>query len=1237
MVIVSGAGALSFGQVGTSGKITGTVTDVRGDVVPGADVTVINTGNNFEYKTTTNDDGFFAVTSLTAGNYAVRVNAQQFKQTLVRDIRLDAGAAIGVNVKLEVGEVTDIVTIEGGGEVLLNKTSQTVSSTISGRAITELPFVSRDALDLILILPGTSTPGTPRSSSINGLPKGAIDISIDGINVQDNYLRSSDGFFTIIRPRIDAIEEVSVTTSNPGADSTGDGAVKIRFVTKAGTNEWHGGAWWYHRNTALNSNYYFNNVNGLERQRILLNQFGGKLGGPVLKNRAFFFFAQDEFRLPQSSFVSRNIFKPDTRRGKYTYIRRDNGQPHTVDLLALAAANGFPSTLDPEIAGILDKIDQSRADTAVMSLDQIRDTIGFNSRSYDRRSFTTLRLDVNISSKHHWEGVYNYQYFNNEGSPIIPTFTQPSGQISNRFSLSTALRSTLSANKINEFRFGLQGAPVAFNPKVGLGDFPGGFFLNIPIVTNPFRAPIGGRNTPAYQWSDTLTWTKGTHNLSMGGNFSLIRSKVVDYDPFGLGNSIPDISFGILQRDPANTLFTAENFPGIDVGNELSRARQLYGFLIGRVTGVTGSIYVNPATKQYEQFLPLTQKTRHVEYGFYGQDSWRMTQQFTLNFGLRWEYQGAPENPNGVYTTPGYEGLWGVSGNGNLFRPGVLAGSPTLYSPVGNQPVYQRDLDNLAPSLGFAWSPNSQNWLLRKLFGSDGASVLRGGYSISFTREGLTVLNDFMIGPNPGPYAFGQLVPDVDFTPGTIMLRNGIPPLVRTPADYQFPIRQADFKNRGIGPNAFIPNLKTPYVEQWSLSFQREIMRDTVVELRYVGNHGVKLFRQYDLNEVNIFENGFLQEFKAAQNNLAIARQMFGRGTGRGENYSNQRVAGQVALPILDAAFANPRSAFYRNTDYLFYLDSGQAGTMAQALAFDAVFFRNLTAAGYPANFWVVNPESTAGNYILDNGAMSSYNALQVELRRRMSKGLLLQFNYTFSKSLTDFPAVDSVVFNNYVTIRNPRINKGLSPFDITQALKGSWIYELPFGPGHRWSSGWAWMNKLIGGWESHGIIRLQSGSPFRLVSGRLTFNGSATPLSSTILLKGISQSELQKMMKIRKTENGRVYFFPQELIGTDGRANPDVFASPTTPGELGAFFFVHGPPFYKADLSMSKKTQITESLNLEFRAEFLNAFNNTNFGLPTNSINSTDFGLIGSAYRDFGTTNDPGGRIVQFVFRVNF
>ena len=280
-------------QVTTTSRISGTVMDAAGALVPNAEVVIRNEQTGAEYKARAGDDGSFVVPSLPIAIYTVTASAQGFKQTAVTNVKTIAGETVNVEVRLEAGAPSETVTITGGAEVLQKETTA-VGATITGRQITDLPFTSRDALDLVMTLPGTATPGRPRSSSVNGLPQGSLNITIDGLNVQDNLIRSGDGFFTFVRPRIDAIEEVSVTTANPGAESAGEGAVQIKFVTKGGTNEYHGGAWWQNRQPNLNSNYYFNNLAGLDRDPIRLDQYGFKVGGPItpcLKDRAFFFFS----------------------------------------------------------------------------------------------------------------------------------------------------------------------------------------------------------------------------------------------------------------------------------------------------------------------------------------------------------------------------------------------------------------------------------------------------------------------------------------------------------------------------------------------------------------------------------------------------------------------------------------------------------------------------------------------------------------------------------------------------------------------------------------------------------------------------------------------------------------------------------------------------------------------------------------------------------------------------------
>src|ERR1041384_3957057 len=239
LLIVALSGISAFAQGGSTGSIAGTAYDPKGAVVAGATVVVKNIATNQEQTTQTSGEGTFTVPSLVAGVYTVTITATGFKQAVVTEVKVDVGKPSSIRVELEIGSANETVTV-GVGELLQTQTA-TIGTTLTGRQITDLPTASRDALDLVLALPGTTTVGRPRQSSVNGLPKGALNITLDGINVQDNLLKSNDGFFTYIRPRTDAISEVTVSTTTPGSESSSEGAVQIKFVTQAGGNDYHGG------------------------------------------------------------------------------------------------------------------------------------------------------------------------------------------------------------------------------------------------------------------------------------------------------------------------------------------------------------------------------------------------------------------------------------------------------------------------------------------------------------------------------------------------------------------------------------------------------------------------------------------------------------------------------------------------------------------------------------------------------------------------------------------------------------------------------------------------------------------------------------------------------------------------------------------------------------------------------------------------------------------------------------
>jgi hypothetical protein len=1222
-------------------------------VIPGATVACISTETGARIDTVTTDSGAYTCANLVQGMYRVEAVASGFARSAINNVKVNVASPSTVDIKLEVGTTGQTVEVQAEATPVVTSTSA-ITTTVTGRQITELPLSTRSALDLAFQMPGAAGGGGPRYTSVNGLPHGSLNVTLDGVNVQDNLLKSSSGgsFYTYIQPRIDAVEEVTVSSA-ANSSATGEGAVQITFVTKRGTNDWHGGAFEYIRNDFFNANTWFNNAGGISRQVLKLNQFGGSLGGPIKKNRLFIFKVWDEFKLPNSIARNRTVLKSNAINGDFTYQGTD-GVRRTVNVLQAAAANGFRSTPDANIRSLLSKIDSLRGggEVGITSSDLFRDIMSFNNRGFQRRFFPTTRMDWIVSSKWSVEATYYYQGFRSSPDTLngydrsYPGFETLNGrnaqgsQDSNRFLAQTAIRGVLTPTMSNEFRLGLSSGTVVFAGGLDGGLYPNRTRLGFPLsLTSPLNLPRDSRrNTPVWQMSETLGWQKGRHTMSYGFAWTRLSS----WDS-SLGTSVPLASLGVTGTDTANTFFNTANFPGLATADQ-ANAINLYALLTGRLSGVAGVVNVNEESHQYVQFGPLVRRERQKQLGIFFTDAWRLTPTVTLNLGLRWDYQGVPQNTNGIYTEVegGYAGLFGESGAGNLFKPGTLTGKPSNY--VLARQAYNRQWTNFAPNLGMAWSPNSDNKLIKSVFGKGGA--FRAGYSVSYNREGLNNYRG-LTGANPGPTASAALVADRDFRAGTLFYDGTIPALVTLPKSFSFPLPVSTFTyTSSASLNGFDPNIKPPRVHSWSAGIQREIFRSTVLEARYVGNYAQNLWRQYNLNEVNIFESKFLDEFKVAQNNynLCVANRVACTGSATGAlRFDNRGLAGQANTPIMSAAFNGVAAGSgFASTTFITNLLQGTAGTFANTLAGNTTYMPNIIRGGFPANLFQTNPGAAGGgSYFTTNGAFSNYNSLQVELRRRMQGGLLLAFSYVFSKGLTDYFSDDSGSFEAPITQRDFGLAKGLSPYDITHVFKANWLYELPFGPGKQWGNSTnGFIGRLIGGWQWNGIARIQSGQPFELTSGRATFNqndGGVIPL--------VSRQELEKMIKIEKRPNGVVTFVAPELINAaDGRANPQYLLTPTTPGQLGYAVFLHGPGLVRIDSTIAKKTRISERMIFELRAEVLNVINAVNFmqASPSSStaslsIQSTTFGQTRNYYQDFNGSQDPGGRVIQLVARFNF
>ena len=358
-------------MVGTKTSVSGTVTDTAGGVIPGANVVVTNNDTSFASNTVTNGEGVFSVPALDAGTYTITISLEGFKTVVIKDQRLIAASPASVKVTIEVGSLSETLTVRGGSE-LVQTQSGAVSSTLNTDQLKTVPLPTRNALYAVNMLPGVDTTGTVRNSTITGLPEQTINITLDGVNVNNNQDKATDGFYAMVRPQLDAIEQVTLTTATQGADSAGQGAVQIRFVTRSGTNTYRGTAYDYFRHPSLNTNSWLNEKNNLEKNKIILHQAGFSQGGPIKipglfdgHNKAFFFFNYERFYQPTEATRTRTILNPDAQRGIFSYNVTQGAQTTTrsVNLFDLArrVVPNEVSTTDPVVTALLAQIRSAAA------------------------------------------------------------------------------------------------------------------------------------------------------------------------------------------------------------------------------------------------------------------------------------------------------------------------------------------------------------------------------------------------------------------------------------------------------------------------------------------------------------------------------------------------------------------------------------------------------------------------------------------------------------------------------------------------------------------------------------------------------------------------------------------------------------------------------------------------------------------------------------------------------------
>src|SRR4051812_3952500 len=686
-VLTLGVSASAYAQGSFFTSLSGVVSDAQGGVIPGANVKIKNNGTGEEVNTVTASDGGFAAPSLPGGVYTVTVSLMGFKTATLNSVTLSAAVPATVKVQLRVAAPEENVPGAGAGARAGRTQPPAVATNLTSQQITSLPLTSRNALDSLTSLPGFNTSGTARNSSVNGIPRSAINITLDGMNIQDNYLKTTDGYFARLTPTLDSVEEVTVTTAGNTADATGQGSVQVKFVTKSGSNNWTGTAYEYLRHDALNANTWFNNrdlppdpATGKAPKAYLRNyQQGIAQGGPIMKNKAFFFFNYEEQRAPASVTPQRVALTPAAAGGTFSY--NTAGGVQSVDLLALAARNGQLATLDPTVSKMNADIRAAMATSGTVAplSNPLVNQYTFQTPTQSFNPSPTFRLDYEVTQKHRLTGSMNYRHINsspdttNNAQLSFPGLGPTGSQQSTRWTTSESMRSTLGGNIVNEVRFGGTGGATLFSPELSASMYSGtgnallnfngaccgtGFVLtNLAsgvTATGTGNAAPSAREASTMVVEDTATWLRGKHTVNFGG--SLVQADVwLDSQTL-----VPTVGFGLISTEPAVAMFNATNFPGAATA-DITQAQNLYAMVTGRINSIAANARINEAGDAYVPLGKSRAQGRMREFDFFAADTWRATSNLTVSAGLRYVLANPFYPTNNSYATATDAALYGIS------------------------------------------------------------------------------------------------------------------------------------------------------------------------------------------------------------------------------------------------------------------------------------------------------------------------------------------------------------------------------------------------------------------------------------------------------------------------------------------------------------------------------------------------------------------------------------------------
>jgi hypothetical protein len=1244
--------ASAFAQTAATSTVAGTITDDNGAVISGAEVEMLDASNNQSRKVTTNAEGKYNFPSVVPGTYRVTVKQSGFKNSQIPAFKVDISKAYTLDLTMNVGNVGETVEIVAGTALELQKLDATVGNVIGGETLKNIPTLSRDTTALMLYQPmvAPSVSGDSTGGQVAGARSDQNTFNLDGGDATSNTEGNggyNSGFTAVPRAVVptpaESIQEFRVSTNNASANFGRSAGAQVAIETKRGTNSLHGSAYWYHQNDNLNANSWVRNRTRTKNPELKDNRYGFSLGGPIIKDKTFIFGHYEGRRFPRSSDALRLVPTSTLKQG---ILRFRDGTNNIVsyDLKTSTQCAGGKCDprglgLSPAVKAVWDLLPAGNDPATGDGLNYIgyRVPVG-NPLTED---FAVARLDHHFSEKWQWMGSYRY------GRTLEPVLSQiditngknqavANSPLQPRYVVSR-LTGQLTNTLVNEFTFNylrhwwewsrVAPRPAASGPAGALAIAGEGLnsFVDEPINVDTQNARSRAWNGRDFTFTDNLSWAKGNHSFTFGGKlmhqsfYHQRDDKVVG----GLTSLVYQIEngnqaiIGGAYRPPTCGAGVTTN---CIASGDIAAWDKLYAATLGIMDRATQLFTRNGQLQPEPAGSFLKENVTVKAYEAYAADSWRFRPSLTFSYGLAYNIQQPPTEKQQkqtlllaggqVLTTRDFLAQRQAAAQaGRSFNPEL---SISNVNSLGRKYPYDPDYNNFSPRAAVAWSPNISDGFMGKLFGGN-KTVLRGGYSLAYDRingVGIVMIPILGIGYGqlasclgPSKNAAGQVVCTSAPTDATNAFRIGVD-------GNSVPIVPA-----GAPTLPIVPGKKDPFEllsfqidarrkvgrnHSADFTIQRELPGGMVIEAGYVGRFSRGLYQGLDLNQVPFFMKSTSSNQTFAQAYDAVALALRAGQTVATQPWFEEMLRGSSFCPATStctAEVARRYSAQFVN---------GNVYTI----------FSNLN------NSLVTGPALSRSQvevlYMITDLGRSNYNATFFSLQKRASKGLTFALNYTISQSL-DQKGYNQSSLGAATNAYDLDFDYGPSLFDRRHIFNGYFNYELPFGKGQRFSTG-SLADKIIGGWRLSGIVTAASGLPLEFAQGTGQEFGAA-------FLFGNAVGMIQRsggLFSASRT-NGVV---GSNNIGTNAAgagsginafSNPEAVYNSFRRVEISRDTRVgrgvlRGLPRWNVDLSVGKRTALTEKVSMAISADFTNAFNRVEFGDPNlNFTNPRAFGVLNS------------------------